>query len=98
MATINVSIPDKLKEKAEKLIADGYYASFSDVVRHSLRRTIETNVYDLLGDQAEIDYAEGRTTSLKTDEDIENFVNNLSKNARTSANRQLHKTSRKADK
>lgn len=94
MATINVSIPDKLKQKAEALIEAGYYASFSDVVRDSLRETVNKNIYDLLGDQAEKDYIEGRTISLKTEKDIENFVNNLGKNARSGSNKKLHQTSR----
>lgn len=37
MATINVSLPDKLKSQADKLVKDGYYASFSDLVRSALR-------------------------------------------------------------
>lgn len=77
MATINVSIPDKLKQKAEKLVQEGYYSSFSDMVRYSIRKTIEANIYDLLGDEAEKELAEGKGTILRSKKDIEDFVNNL---------------------
>jgi len=82
MATINVSIPDKLKQKAEALVKAGYYASFSDVVRDSLREIVDKNIYDLLGDRAEKDYIEGRTVSLKTDKDIKEYVDKIASNAR----------------
>ena len=98
MATINISIPDKLKEKAEKLVKEGYFSSFSDIVRTSLRSTINENIYDLLGDEAEREYREGKTTSLKTKKDIEEFVERISNNARTSSNNQLCKTSGKTNK
>ena len=98
MATINVSIPDKLKEKAEKLVKEGYFASFSDIVRTSLRSTIEENIYNLLGDEAEREYAEGKTIGLKTKKDIVDFVSSLGNDARTSSNNQLRKTSGKTGK
>jgi Arc/MetJ-type ribon-helix-helix transcriptional regulator len=85
MATINVSIPDKLKQQAEALIDAGYYASFSDVVRDSIRQTIEKNMYDLLADQAKIEYSEGKTISLNTQEDINKFVDKIDSNARARA-------------
>jgi Arc/MetJ-type ribon-helix-helix transcriptional regulator len=40
MSTINISLPQKLKEQAEVLIGNGYYASFSDLVRTALREAI----------------------------------------------------------
>lgn len=41
MATINISLPDKLKAKADKFIRQGYYVSFSDLVRTALRGLME---------------------------------------------------------
>jgi|GEM_PF-1034386 len=37
MKTINISLPDKLKDQADRIIAAGYYASFSDLVRTAIR-------------------------------------------------------------
>lgn len=92
MATINVSIPDKLKQKAEALVEAGYYASFSDVVRDSIRQTIEKNIYDLLADQAKKEYIEGKTISLNTKEDINKFVDSLGKNVQSPSKHQLRQT------
>lgn len=40
MSTINISLPDKLKKEADKLIKAGYYSSFSDLVRTALRKLL----------------------------------------------------------
>ena len=40
MATINISLPDKIKVQADKLVSQGYYVSFSDLVRTALRGII----------------------------------------------------------
>jgi len=40
MATINISLPDKLKKQADAAIADGYYASFSDFARTAFRQIL----------------------------------------------------------
>jgi len=37
MATINISLPDKLKIQADDLVDQGYYVSFSDLIRTALR-------------------------------------------------------------
>ena len=41
MTTVNISLPEKLKADADSLIAAGYYASFSDLVRDSLRKVVD---------------------------------------------------------
>ena len=41
MTTINISLPEKLKKQADALIKQGYYVSFSDLVRTAIRRLIE---------------------------------------------------------
>jgi predicted nucleotidyltransferase len=40
MTTINISLPDKLKNFADQQINGGYYASFSDLVRTALRQLL----------------------------------------------------------
>lgn len=40
MKTINISLPDKLKSQADNLIRQGYFASFSDLVRTAIREVI----------------------------------------------------------
>jgi Arc/MetJ-type ribon-helix-helix transcriptional regulator len=77
MTTINVSLPDKLKEEAEALIDLGLYVSFSDIVRDSLRGIIAKSKYDLLYEDAKKDIKEGRAVILKSEKDIDNFFKKL---------------------
>ncbi|OGM32955.1 hypothetical protein A2803_05170 [Candidatus Woesebacteria bacterium RIFCSPHIGHO2_01_FULL_44_21] len=77
MATINISIPQKLKEQAQLLVRAGVYSSFSDVVRDSLRKNIFKNKYDLLAEKAKEDYKNGRGVVLKTAKDIDDYFDSL---------------------
>lgn len=77
MATINISIPDKLKEQAELLIKAGLYVSFSDFVRDSMRKALSKNKYDLLAEEAKKDLKEGRGTLLRNKKEIEDFFKTL---------------------
>lgn len=77
MTTINVSLPEKLKEQAEALVSSGFYASFSDVVRDSLRRLVEKNRYDLLTEEAKKDLKEGRAVVLKNKKEIEEYMQSI---------------------
>jgi len=77
MSTINISIPIKLKEEANSLVKKGYYVSFSDLVRDSLRALIEKNKYNVLADKAKRDEREGKAVILKTNKDIDSYFDNL---------------------
>ena len=77
MKTINISLPEKLKSEAEQLIEKGFFASFSDLVRHSLRDTMSKNKYELLAELAIEEEKNGTATILKTSKDIKKFVDNL---------------------
>ncbi len=77
MKTINISLPEKLKSEAEQLIERGFFASFSDLVRHSLRDTMSKNKYELLAELAIEEEKNGTATILKTSKDIKKFVDNL---------------------
>lgn len=77
MATINISLPDKLKKQSDELIKEGYYSSFSDLARTGIRKIIEEDRYELLYKEAKRDLRLGRTKLLKNDKDIESFVKSL---------------------
>ena len=77
MTTINISLPEKLKEDAEALIKKGFYSSFSDLVRDSLREVIARRRYDRWYREALEDERKGRAKVLRTDKDIDNFVKSL---------------------
>lgn len=77
MLTINVSLPVKLKSQAQSLIESGYYVSFSDLVRDSLRRLVEKEKYNLWLSEAKEDLAKGKAVVLNSPEDIENYMRSL---------------------
>jgi Arc/MetJ-type ribon-helix-helix transcriptional regulator len=74
MTTINISLPDKLKDAADALIKDGYYASFSDLVRTSLRQILLERRLDRLAKQAKEDYKNGKGTLIRTNKDLKKFM------------------------
>ena len=77
MTTINISLPDKLKIEAESLVKKGFYASFSDVVRDSLRKLMAANKYDRWLAEAKEDLKSGRATVLRNKKDIDNYFKKL---------------------
>ncbi|MBI4157630.1 ribbon-helix-helix protein, CopG family [Candidatus Woesebacteria bacterium] len=77
MNTINISLPEKLKEKAQELVEKGFYASFSDLVRDSIRQTVTKNKYDLWTEEALEDERKGRAVVLKTKKDIDDYFKSL---------------------
>lgn len=44
MAQLNISVPDALKDWAEQRVADGRYASTSDLIRDLMRRRQDEEV------------------------------------------------------
>ena len=77
MITVNISLPEKIREEARALIKRGYYASFSDLVRDSLRRLIESSKYDQLLMEVKKEEASGKAKFLRTTRDIDNFISSL---------------------
>ena len=77
MNTVNISLPAKLKEQAQRLVDAGFYASFSDLVRDSLRQVLSKNKYDLMAEQAKKDMKEGKGVLLKNKKDTKNFFDSL---------------------
>ena len=77
MTTINISLPEKLKVDAEKLIKQGLYASFSDMVRDSLRHIVATNRYDRWAAEAKEDLKNGRAVVLRNKKEIDKYMNSI---------------------
>lgn len=74
MTTINISLPIKLKAEAEALVESGYYVSFSDLVRDSLRYLLEKSKYDLWVDEAKRDLKTGKAVVLKSSREIDKYL------------------------
>lgn len=79
MTTINISLPDKLKKEADKTIAEGHYASFSDLARTALRQILRNHKLDRMAAEAKADYKAGKGIILRTDKDITDFFAKLDK-------------------
>ena len=77
MTTVNISLPDQLKNRAQELVAAGFYASLSDLVRASLRTTIEKSKYDLWADEAEEDLRKGKGVLINSKEELEDYFKKL---------------------
>ena len=77
MKTINISLPAELKNQADELVTGGFYASLSDLVRDSVRKTIQRAKYDLWAKQAKLEEKNGEATILSSSEDIEAFIESL---------------------
>jgi len=77
MATINISLPEKLKDQAQALVKGGFYASFSDLVRDSLRQIVSKNKYDLWAEEAKEDLKEGRAVVLRNKKEIEEYMDSI---------------------
>lgn len=61
MATMNVSLPDAMKQWVEKQVETGRYANSSDVIRDLVRKEQErTRQLDELGRMARASLASGR--------------------------------------
>jgi len=77
ISTINISLPKQLKLLAEKEIKKGYYASFSDLVRSSLRKTLMESELDQILEVTKNNYKKGKAIVLKTDKDVDNYFESL---------------------
>ena len=77
MTTINISLPEKLKDEAEVLVDNGFYASFSDLVRDALRQVVAKNKYDLLAEETREDLKKGNAVVLKSKKDIKDYFDSV---------------------
>jgi len=72
--TINISLPSQLKTDSEKLVKQGQYVSFSDLVRTALRKLLEETNYNQLANQAKEENLSGKSTSIKDSSDINKYL------------------------
>ena len=78
MATVNISLPDKLKQQADSLVKNGYYASLSDLIRHSLRTVItDAYQYQQWVEEAKKDLKQKQAVVLKSPQDIDTYIDSL---------------------
>ena len=77
MTTINISLPEKLKDEAEVLVDNGFYTSFSDLVRDALRQVVAKNKYDLLAEETREDLKKGNAVVLKSKKDIKDYFDSV---------------------
>lgn len=77
MHTINVSLPSQLKLQADNLVKAGYFASFSDLVRTALRRTLSETQLESLATHAMREHHAGKALVLKDKADISDYVNQV---------------------
>lgn len=67
-------MPENLKDKAQELVDKGFYVSFSDLVRDSLRQLVEKSRYDSLYEEALEDERKGRAVVLRNKKEIEEYM------------------------
>ena len=77
MTTINISLPDKLKVQGQSLVDNGFYASFSDLVRDALRKVVVKNKYDLLAEETMRDIEEGTAIAIRSKKDLKKYFDTL---------------------
>jgi Arc/MetJ-type ribon-helix-helix transcriptional regulator len=77
MVTINISLPEKLKEEAEKLVKAGQYVSFSDLVRDSIRNALEKNDLDRRYAEAKRELKAGKAIVLRNKKDVDDFMKSI---------------------
>lgn len=81
MSIINISLPVKLKSEAQLLVDEGYFSSFSDLVRTALRDLLQEMRLSQLANTAKKDYYAGEFKDLTSKEEVEKYIKSLSKSA-----------------
>lgn len=74
MTTINISLPTQLKNQADLLVSQGYYASFSDLARTALRQIISKEELNLWLKQTKDNEVKNKAAILNSDQDIDLFL------------------------
>ena len=78
VTTINISLPTQLKKEADELVREGYYVSFSDLVRSSVRKLLESK-YDIWVAEAKKDYKNGKLKTISDSKEIGDYLDTLGK-------------------
>jgi Arc/MetJ-type ribon-helix-helix transcriptional regulator len=79
VTTINISLPKKLKEAADALVAGGEYASFSDLARSAIRDAVLERRYEAIIAESKREEALGTATVLNGPKDIDEFMRKFEK-------------------
>lgn len=77
--TVNISLPTQLKKDADRLVAKGYYASFSDFARATMRYALRDLRFQEIIDESKREEALGTATILNGPKDIEEFMSKIGK-------------------
>ncbi len=77
MNTINISLPLQLKKDAQKLVDRGLHASFSDLVRDSLRHVIAKDKYDRMAQEAMQAKRKGEGVSFEDKRELAKYFESL---------------------
>lgn len=77
MHTINVSLPSQLKLQADQVVAAGYFASFSDLVRTALRQTLSEVQLESLAQQAMHEHRQGKALVLKDKQAVSSYIDQV---------------------
>lgn len=77
MSTINISLPDKLKSQAETLVKTGFYSSFSDLVRDSIRQLVSKSKYDVWAEEAKRDLRSGKAKVIRSSKAVDDYMKSL---------------------
>jgi Arc/MetJ-type ribon-helix-helix transcriptional regulator len=79
VTTINISLPKKLKVAADALVAEGEYASFSDLARTAIRQTVLERKYKAMLEEAKREEALGLSTVINNKEELDAYLKQLGK-------------------
>jgi len=79
ISTINISLPKKLKEAADALVASGEYASFSDLARTAIRQAILERKYKTMLEEAKREEAMGLSNVIKNKEELDAYLDRIAK-------------------
>ncbi|MBU1088616.1 type II toxin-antitoxin system ParD family antitoxin [Patescibacteria group bacterium] len=77
MNTVNISLPLQLQVQAKDLVNEGFYASFSDLVRTALRKLLSESKYDVWAKEAKSEYKLKKGKILESDKDIDEYFDSL---------------------
>jgi Arc/MetJ-type ribon-helix-helix transcriptional regulator len=91
MTTINISLPKSLLDEAKAMLKKKHYASISELIRHSLRKTLSEEDPNAISVNGFPNWFEDKVLEAekepiigtwKTEEDIHKYFDNLKKKIR----------------
>lgn len=77
MVTLNISLPEKLRDQVDELIEQGHYVSVSDAIRTALRDMVTNSLIEKWVKEAKHDVKMGQAVILKSKSDITKYMDTL---------------------